>query len=171
MTSFCRCLLQRLAFSKLRHFSWDKDPANTMAYCIATTNRTRDARGAVQLRHHQSPLKPRPANAPPPMPQPHGPASMPAVHHRCCHRCRRVAVALPSCCLLPLPLRCPCHCVTVAFTIAVAPPLLSPIHRLCVSDTPSTAVAVTIAPSINVAVTSTLSLGWKHAVQAGASAA
>ena len=30
MTSFYRHLLQRLAFSKSRHFSWDKDPANTM---------------------------------------------------------------------------------------------------------------------------------------------
>ncbi len=27
-----RRLLQRLAFSKSRHFSWDKFPANTMAY-------------------------------------------------------------------------------------------------------------------------------------------
>jgi hypothetical protein len=27
-----RCLLQRLAFSKLHHFSWDNFPANTMAY-------------------------------------------------------------------------------------------------------------------------------------------
>ena len=33
MTSFCRCLLKRLAFSELRHFSWDKDTARTMAYC------------------------------------------------------------------------------------------------------------------------------------------
>jgi hypothetical protein len=27
-----RCLLQRLAFSKLCHFSWDNFPTNTMAY-------------------------------------------------------------------------------------------------------------------------------------------
>ena len=27
-----RRLLQRLAFSESRHLSWDKDPANTMAY-------------------------------------------------------------------------------------------------------------------------------------------
>ncbi len=27
-----RCLLQRLAFSKLRHFSWDNFPTNTVAY-------------------------------------------------------------------------------------------------------------------------------------------
>ena len=33
MTSFYRCLLQQLALSELRHFGWDKDPANTMAYC------------------------------------------------------------------------------------------------------------------------------------------
>ena len=26
------CLLQQLAFSKLRHFSWDNFPSNTMAY-------------------------------------------------------------------------------------------------------------------------------------------
>jgi hypothetical protein len=31
VTSFYRCLLQQLASSKeSRHFSWDKDPANTM---------------------------------------------------------------------------------------------------------------------------------------------
>ena len=30
MTSFYRRLLQRLAFSESRHFSWDIDPANTM---------------------------------------------------------------------------------------------------------------------------------------------
>jgi hypothetical protein len=30
------CLLQRLAFSKLRHFSWDNFPANTVAYDTAT---------------------------------------------------------------------------------------------------------------------------------------
>ena len=28
----CRRLLQCLAFSESRHFSWDKDPTNTMAY-------------------------------------------------------------------------------------------------------------------------------------------
>ncbi len=32
MTSFCRGLLQCLAFSKSCHFSWDEDPARTMAY-------------------------------------------------------------------------------------------------------------------------------------------
>ena len=32
MTSLCRRLLLRQAFSKSRHFSWDIDPANTMAY-------------------------------------------------------------------------------------------------------------------------------------------
>ena len=37
MTSFYCCLLQQLAFSKLRHFSWDKDPANAMAYDTAAT--------------------------------------------------------------------------------------------------------------------------------------
>jgi hypothetical protein len=31
--SFCHHLLQRLAFSESRHFSWDKDPTRTMAYC------------------------------------------------------------------------------------------------------------------------------------------
>ncbi len=30
VTSFYRCLLQRLSFSESRHFSWDIDPANTM---------------------------------------------------------------------------------------------------------------------------------------------
>ena len=38
MTSFYRRLLQQLAFSESRHFSWDIDPANTMvrpAYCMA----------------------------------------------------------------------------------------------------------------------------------------
>ena len=32
MTSLCRRLIRRLAFSESRHFSWDVDPANTMAY-------------------------------------------------------------------------------------------------------------------------------------------
>jgi hypothetical protein len=32
-----RCLLQRLAFSELRHFSWDLFPANTMAYDMCTS--------------------------------------------------------------------------------------------------------------------------------------
>ena len=32
VTSYCRRLLQRLAFSELCHFSRDNDPANTMAY-------------------------------------------------------------------------------------------------------------------------------------------
>ncbi len=32
VTSLCRCLLLRQAFSESRHFSWDSDPANTMAY-------------------------------------------------------------------------------------------------------------------------------------------
>ncbi len=36
MTSFYHRLLQRLAFSESRHFSWDKDPARTMAYCTIT---------------------------------------------------------------------------------------------------------------------------------------
>ncbi len=36
MTSFYRRLLQQLAFSKLRHFSWDKDPANTMVRQLMT---------------------------------------------------------------------------------------------------------------------------------------
>ena len=35
MTSFCRRLLQQLAFSESCHFSRDKDPARTMAYCKA----------------------------------------------------------------------------------------------------------------------------------------
>jgi hypothetical protein len=34
VTSLCRRLLLRQAFSELRHFSWDIDPANTMAYDI-----------------------------------------------------------------------------------------------------------------------------------------
>ncbi len=42
MTSFCRRLLQRLAFSESRHFSWDKDPARTMAYCTWQTGKLRD---------------------------------------------------------------------------------------------------------------------------------
>ena len=33
VTSLCRRLLLRQAFSESRHFSWDIDPANTMAYC------------------------------------------------------------------------------------------------------------------------------------------
>jgi hypothetical protein len=32
VTTDRRCLLQQLAFSELRHFSWDMLPANTMAY-------------------------------------------------------------------------------------------------------------------------------------------
>ncbi len=35
--SFYRCLLQRLAFSKSRHFNREKDPTNTMAYDNAYT--------------------------------------------------------------------------------------------------------------------------------------
>ena len=38
MTSFCRRLLQRLAFSKLRYFNRDKDPANTMARRLMTSH-------------------------------------------------------------------------------------------------------------------------------------
>ncbi len=33
VTSLCHCLLLQQAFSKSRHFSWDINPANTMAYC------------------------------------------------------------------------------------------------------------------------------------------
>jgi hypothetical protein len=33
VTSFYCRLLRRLAFSESHHFSWDIDPANTMAYC------------------------------------------------------------------------------------------------------------------------------------------
>ncbi len=32
MTSLCRRLLLRQAFSESHHFSWDINPANTMAY-------------------------------------------------------------------------------------------------------------------------------------------
>ena len=35
-----RRLLQRLAFSESRHFSWDKDPANTMAYDMPLTTKS-----------------------------------------------------------------------------------------------------------------------------------
>ena len=35
--SFCRCLLQQLAFSESHHFNRDKDPANTMARQLMTT--------------------------------------------------------------------------------------------------------------------------------------
>ncbi len=44
MTSLCRRLLLRQAFSESRHFSWDMDPANTMAYdndCARNTKRGR----------------------------------------------------------------------------------------------------------------------------------
>ncbi len=37
MTSLCCCLLLRQAFSELRHFSWDIDPARTMVYCTPLT--------------------------------------------------------------------------------------------------------------------------------------
>ena len=37
MTSLCRRLLLRQAFSKSRHFSWDINPANTMAYADGET--------------------------------------------------------------------------------------------------------------------------------------
>ena len=36
MKSFCHRLLQQLAFRESCHFSWDQDPARTMAYCIDT---------------------------------------------------------------------------------------------------------------------------------------
>jgi hypothetical protein len=36
VTSFCHRLLQRLAFSESRHFSWDNDPANTMVRWLMT---------------------------------------------------------------------------------------------------------------------------------------
>ncbi len=39
VTSLCRLLLRRLASSiESHHFSWDVDPANTMAYCTVCPN-------------------------------------------------------------------------------------------------------------------------------------
>ena len=34
MSAVCCCLLQRLVFSEMRHFSWNNFPTNTMAYDI-----------------------------------------------------------------------------------------------------------------------------------------
>ena len=48
MTSFCCCLLQQLAFSESRHFSWDKDPSRTMAYDTAAA-RGRGERWALPV--------------------------------------------------------------------------------------------------------------------------
>jgi hypothetical protein len=43
VTSFYHCLLQRLAFSESRHFSWDVDPANTMVRRLTALSPTTEA--------------------------------------------------------------------------------------------------------------------------------
>jgi hypothetical protein len=47
VTTDRRNLLQQLAFSELRHFSWDMFPANTMAYDTAIMGKIH-----VELAHH-----------------------------------------------------------------------------------------------------------------------
>jgi hypothetical protein len=50
VTSFYRRLLQQLAFSKLGHFSWDKDLANTMVRRLMTETSTKASKSA-RLNH------------------------------------------------------------------------------------------------------------------------
>ncbi len=47
MTSFYRRLLQQLAFSESRQFSWDIDPANTMVRRLAALSPTTEANKEV----------------------------------------------------------------------------------------------------------------------------